>query len=151
RLALTSRSASSARCFPPRTRSSRSPSRTSSGPRIRKSIRPPAGDRTTPPAGPTAARGPCSRQGSSESGKTAPGTSSGRMACLLRARDVRARDVDPEGLQRTEVDLREGRERLDGVEQHVERQARPDRKGGLLQPLPRLGAERVRAGQPLAV
>ena len=38
RLALTKRSAKNARCFPPPSGSSRSPSRTSSGPRIRKSI-----------------------------------------------------------------------------------------------------------------
>ena len=43
RLAFTTRSASNARCFPPGSRTSRSSSRTSSGPRIRKFIRAPSG------------------------------------------------------------------------------------------------------------
>ena len=54
-------------------------------------------------------------------------------------------------LQRRDVDLREGRERLDRVAQHVERDVRADGQRRLLQPLARLGPERVGAGQPLAV
>ena len=56
-----------------------------------------------------------------------------------------------ERLQRGDVDLRERRERLDRVAQDVERDVGADRQRGLLQPLARLGAERVGAGQPLAV
>ena len=56
-----------------------------------------------------------------------------------------------ERLQRVDVDLREGREGLDGVAQHVERDARADGERGLLEPLACLGAEGVGAGQPLAV
>jgi hypothetical protein len=56
-----------------------------------------------------------------------------------------------ERLQRGHVDLREGRERLDGVAQHVEPNARMDRQRDLLQPLAGLGAKRRGAGQPLAV
>ena len=53
--------------------------------------------------------------------------------------------------QRVDVDLRERRERLDGVAQHVERHLGADRQRRLLQPLAGLGAERVGAGQALAV
>ena len=56
-----------------------------------------------------------------------------------------------ERFQRVDVDLRERREGLDRVAQHVERHARADRQRRLLQPLARLGPERVGAGQPLAV
>ena len=68
-----------------------------------------------------------------------------------RRRPGRCRDLAAERLQRVDVDLREGRERLDRVAQHVERDAGADRQRRLLQPLARLGAERVGAGQPLAV
>src|SRR3954451_6005324 len=60
-------------------------------------------------------------------------------------------DLSVEGLHRGEVDLREGGERRDGVGKHVERDARADGEGGLLEPLAGLGAEGVGAGQPLAV
>ncbi len=50
-----------------------------------------------------------------------------------------------------DVDLRERRERLDRVPQHVERDAGADRQRRLLQPLAGLRPERVGAGQPLAV
>jgi hypothetical protein len=40
---------------------------------------------------------------------------------------------------------------LDRVAQHVERDASADRERGLLEPLAGLGAERVGAGQTLAV
>ena len=66
-------------------------------------------------------------------------------------RPVRCGDLAAEQLERVEVDLREGRERLDRVEQHVERDAGADRERRLLQPLARLRAERVGAGQRLAV
>ena len=64
---------------------------------------------------------------------------------------ARRRDLPAERLQRGDVDLRERRERLDRVGQDVERDVGADRERGLLQPLARLGAERVGAGQPLAV
>ena len=70
----------------------------------------------------------------------------------VRARWRRSsRDLAVQRLQRCEVDLGERRERLDRVAQHVERHARADRERRLLQPLARLRAERVGAGQPLAV
>src|SRR6266511_2685542 len=53
--------------------------------------------------------------------------------------------------QGVEVDLRERREGLDRVVQHIQRDARPDRERRLLEPLPGLRAERVGAGQTLAV
>ena len=46
-----------------------------------------------------------------------------------------------ERLQRADVDLRERRERLDGVAQDVERDVRADGQRGLLHPLARLRAE----------
>ena len=60
-------------------------------------------------------------------------------------------DLAAQRLQRGDVDLGEGGERLDDVAQHVERHAGADGQRGLLQPLAGLGAERVGAGQPLAV
>ena len=56
-----------------------------------------------------------------------------------------------EGFQRGDIDLGERGEWLDGVAQHLERHAGADRKSGLLQPLAGLRAERIGAGQPLAV
>ena len=54
-------------------------------------------------------------------------------------------------LHRVQVDLREGRERLDRVLEDVERHARADRERRLAEPLARLGADRVGAGEALAV
>ena len=64
---------------------------------------------------------------------------------------VRGRDLVPKRLQRGDVDLRERGERLNRVAEDIERDAGADRERRLLQPLARLGAERVGAGQPLAV
>src|SRR5829696_144709 len=63
----------------------------------------------------------------------------------------RCRDLGAERPQRADIDLRERRERLDGVVEDVEWDVGADRQRCLLQPLARLGAERVGAGQPLAV
>src|SRR3954471_2356921 len=63
----------------------------------------------------------------------------------------RPRDLALEHLQRVVVDLREGGKRLDRVDPYVERGVRTDRERGLLQPLTRLRAQRVCAGQALAV
>src|SRR4051794_8977690 len=60
-------------------------------------------------------------------------------------------DLATELLQSADVDLRERRERLDRVPQHVERDVGADGQCRLLQPFPRLGSERVGAGQSLAV
>ena len=54
-------------------------------------------------------------------------------------------------LERVHVDLREGREGLDGVDEDVKRDAGADGERGLLEPLARLRAERVGAGEALAV
>src|SRR5436190_7785856 len=56
-----------------------------------------------------------------------------------------------ERLERADVDLREGGEGLDRVAQHVQRDAGADGQRRLLQPFAGLGAERVGAGQALAV
>src|SRR3954471_5595020 len=66
-----------------------------------------------------------------------------RLACR--------RDVLAECLQPGDVDLREGGERLDRVAEDVERDVRADRQRRLLEPLARLGPERVGTGQPLPV
>ena len=60
-------------------------------------------------------------------------------------------DLAAERFQRVDVDLGEGGEGLDDVAQHLQRHAGADGQRGLLQPLAGLGAERVGAGQPLAV
>src|SRR5215208_6995615 len=60
-------------------------------------------------------------------------------------------DLAAERLHAGEVDLREGREGLDRVGEHVERDAGADGERGLLQPLAGLWAERVRAGEAFAV
>src|SRR5215217_3034222 len=80
-----------------------------------------------------------------------PGTGSPRSWRSRPDRPARRGDLGAEGLQPGEVDLREGRERLDRVRQDVERHAGADRERGLLKPLAGLWAERVGAGQPLAV
>src|SRR5207244_3235762 len=69
----------------------------------------------------------------------------------VRASSCRRCDHAAEGLQRTDVDLREGGERLDGVAQDVVGYPYADGQGGLLQPFARLGTEGVRAGQHVAV
>ncbi len=69
----------------------------------------------------------------------------GRSAVALRRSPLRS------AFTRRVVDLREARERLDRVAQHVERDVGADRERRLLQPLAGLGPERVGAGQPLAV
>ena len=55
----------------------------------------------------------------------------------LRPQGGHTRCGDPaaEGLDGREVDLREGRERLDRVCEHVERHAGADGEGGLLEPV----------------
>src|SRR5262245_29513005 len=59
-------------------------------------------------------------------------------------------DLASQVLQRGDVNLRERWEWLDRVAQHRERNPGADRERGLLEPLARLGTERVGAGQPLA-
>ena len=83
--------------------------------------------------------------------RTSPtsGTSSPRTKPSNRS--ARHADLPAELLERGDVDLREGRERLDRVSQHVERHAGPDRQRGLLHPLAGLRAQGVRAGQQFAV
>jgi len=61
------------------------------------------------------------------------------------------RHLVSERLQGGDEDLREGRERLDGVPQHVERDVGADRQRGLLQPLPRLRPEGVGTRQAHAI
>src|ERR1700684_4090849 len=60
-------------------------------------------------------------------------------------------DLPVERVQRRDVDLGEGGEGLDDIAQYVDRYPGADGQRGLLQPLACLGAERVGAGQPLAV
>ena len=60
-------------------------------------------------------------------------------------------DLLPEHLEGGDVDLGEGREGLDRVREDVEREVAADRQCGLLQPLTRLGSERIGANQPFAV
>src|SRR5580658_9267207 len=60
-------------------------------------------------------------------------------------------DLAGQCLERVNVDLREGGEGLDDIAQDLQRHARTDGQRGLLHPLASLGAERVAAGQPLAV
>ena len=60
----------------------------------------------------------------------------------------RCRDLTAKRLQRGDEDLRERRERLDRVRQNAEWDLGTDRERRLLQPLARLGAERVGARQP---
>src|SRR5437763_12920712 len=68
-----------------------------------------------------------------------------------RDRLARGRDRFAERLEAGDVDLREGGERLDGVREDVERDVSSDGECGLLEPFARLRAERIRAGQSLAV
>ena len=73
---------------------------------------------------------------------------------LIRSPHRRApcrRDLEPECFQRRGVDLREARERLDRVAQHLEWDLGADGERRLLKPLTGLGAERVGAGQAFAV
>ena len=60
-------------------------------------------------------------------------------------------DLLAQFLQRFDVDLGEGRERLNRVGEDVERNVPAYRQRGLLEPLTGLGAERVGACQPCAV
>src|SRR5271157_1035767 len=64
---------------------------------------------------------------------------------------ARCRDLAAQRLERGDIDLGEGGEGLDRVAQHLERHAGTDRQRGLLDPLTRLGAQGVRAGQPVTV
>ena len=104
----------------------------------------PGADRAALPAS-AAPRGCCA--GHSPRFPVRPGTrragSAGRLAG--------GRDLVVQGLERGDVDLGEGGEGLDDVAQHLQRHAGADGQGGLLQPLAGLGAERVGAGQALAV
>src|SRR5262249_13738586 len=60
-------------------------------------------------------------------------------------------DLGVEVAQAVQEGLREGRERLDDVEQDGQRHAGADRDGGLLEPFAGLGADGVGAGEPFAV
>ena len=63
----------------------------------------------------------------------------------------RRRDLRPQRLERLNVNLGEGRKRLDRVAQHLDRHAGANRQRRLLKPLARFWAEGVRDSQVLAV
>src|SRR3712207_4591440 len=80
-----------------------------------------------------------------------PPSASHALPAVASRRLERSGDLVAEGLDGRAIDLREGGEGLDRVGEHVERDAGADGQRRLLQPLPRLRAQRVRAREAFAV